>query len=393
MKHFMRDRAIESFVVLFFAAIGIAATAGCSKPKSSGSSGEESSGSYLYISSGACHSGGSLASFTATTASNQIFRVNASTGIKDFTLADYTTAPSQTGDSPVAIVNADSSNIYVLVDNATAGLRRVEKVAKTFNGSRSVIFYGNGTMTANSGKDLSLTPQNDFLLARQNAIEKINTNGTRITNGTLAFVVPPTSGACGMVATGTLSQALSLPNGMIAMANVTMGTASKVGIVSATGYSSGANCLASVTSPEVASSLPTSLAFDSTNNYLLVAYAGYASSATVKVNTIYAYSVDMSTGALGATPTKIFDQSEAAYPTFMYGISAMTFDPANTTLYVSSSRDSSATSTGHFIEKFSYAPANISGTMATNVLTRVGTTPFYNYTLDTKCVSSMFVGN
>lgn len=387
---------LESFVLMFFISLGAGLALGCAKPRSSStteSSTTPAAGRYLYVSTGVCHSGGSLAVYTAATASNQVFRINTSTGVKDITLADYTSAPSQAADSPVAIVNSSSNDVFVLVENATANLRRIEKVSKSLNGSRAIVLFGNGTTAANQLRDISLTPQNDFLMTRNSGIEKITSNGTRVTNGTLAFVVPPTTGGCAMPTGGTMSRGLALPNGMIAMANVTLGTLSKVGIVSASGYGSAANCLSSAQSPLNSSSLPTSLAFDSTNSLLLVAYAGYNATAATKVNTIYAYTVNTTTGVLGATPTRIYDQTDSSFPTFLYGISAMALDSDEGYLYVASSRGNSATSSGHFIEKFQYNPSNISGTLSTSALTRVGNTPFFNYTIDTKCISGLFVAD
>lgn len=387
--------SIELLITGFFLALFSLGAIGCGKQRgSANNSSDSSSDRYLYVSSGVCHSGGSLAVYTAATSSNQVFRVNTTTGIKDMTLADYTSQPSQTGDSPVAIRNANSNEVYVLVENATANLRRIEKVQKNLNGSRTIVFYGNGTTAANQLRNLSTTPQNDFLISRNSGIEKITSSGSRVTNGTASFVVPPTTGGCAMATGGTITQGLSLPNGLIAFANATMGTLSKVGIVSASGYSSTASCLSSVASPLVSSSLPTSLVFDSANSLLLVAYSGYSATASLKVNTIYAYSLNTSTGALAPNPTRIYDQTETSnFPTFLYGISAMTLDDQSGHLYIASSRDNSATSTGHFIEKFQYAPANITGTLATDVLTRVGSSPFFNYTLDTKCISGMFVAD
>lgn len=363
----------------------------CSKPGSKSSSSEGPASRYLYVSSGACHSGGSLAVYTAATASNQVFRIDTSTGVKESTLVNYTVGAVQPGDSPVSIAKGDSSHIYVLVENATTSLRRIEKVQKKFDGDRSIAYFANGTTGLNQFRDLSLTSNNDFLITRNNAIEKISSSAARLTSGTAAFVSLPASGPCAVPSTGTMSRGLSLPNGMIAYTNVGLGTLSRVGVVNANGYSAPASCLGSLQSPAAAMGLPTSLAFDSANSILLVAFAGFSPSASHKVNTIFAYPVNSTTGAFSAAPTRIYDQSELTFPTFLYGISSMALDESTGHLYVSSSRDSAATSTGHFIEKFQYTPGNITGTLATNVLTRVGSTPFYEFSIDTKCISGMFV--
>ena len=69
---------------------------------------------YLYVSSGACYSGTNT-TFTTATSSNQVFRLNIASGQKDMTFADYFSLPANPGDSPVHLVEADSSNLMVLV--------------------------------------------------------------------------------------------------------------------------------------------------------------------------------------------------------------------------------------------------------------------------------------
>lgn len=398
MRLYRRDSISPESIVFGFLALMMVGFifGGCAKKGSSKSSDEAAvvtPSTYLYVSSGLCQSGGSIGVFTTSTASNQVFRINVETGVKDATIADYTTVPSQLGDSPVSVARADDDELYVLVENNVANLRRIEKIEKRLNGDRSIVFFGNGTTGFNILRSLAVTPQGDFLMARNTAVEKISSSGTRVTSGTAAFIALPATGGCAMPTTGTLSQAIALPNGMVAVANTSLGTLSKVGIVSSAGYANAASCISSVQSPLLSWSVPTAIAYDSTNNYLLVAYAGFSSLATSKVNTIYAYSVNATSGSLAANPTRIYDQSEAAFPTFLYGISAMALDQTNGHLYVASSRDNSATSIGHFIEKFEYTPANISGTLSSTVLTRVGTTPFFSYSVDTKCISGMVVDN
>ena len=76
----------------------------------------------------------------------------------------------------------------------------------------------------------------------------------------------------------------------------------------------------------------------------------------------------------------------------LYNISSMYLDASTNTLYVATAISTATTVVNYAIEKFTYDPAQL-GVDNTKVLTRVGTGPFYNYGVDTKCISSMFIGN
>jgi len=62
---------------------------------------EVTTSKFLYVSSGACYSGTGNTTYRATTASNLVYRVNPSTGVRESILFDYNKA--NTGDSPVGL--------------------------------------------------------------------------------------------------------------------------------------------------------------------------------------------------------------------------------------------------------------------------------------------------
>mgnify|MGYP003596711712 CR=1 FL=1 len=49
---------------------------------------------YLYVASGACYSGTGNTTFTTATASNLVYRLNTSSGVKDLSIADYYSLPA-----------------------------------------------------------------------------------------------------------------------------------------------------------------------------------------------------------------------------------------------------------------------------------------------------------
>lgn len=70
----------------------------------------------------------------------------------------------------------------------------------------------------------------------------------------------------------------------------------------------------------------------------------------------------------------------------------MALDTVKNEIYISTAITTAATVVNYAVEKFTYDPTQI-GVTNTAVLTRVGTTPFYNYGVDTKCISQMIVGS
>lgn len=336
-----------------------------------------SSAKYLYVSSGACYSGGNT-TFTTTTSSNVIFRVNASSGAYDGKVADYNSVPANAGDSPASVTNFDDNYIHVLVENATAG-RRVELVPKA-GGNRTTL-TSNTTILSAALRRMIKTSDGGFLISKGNIIEKINSQGVRVG----APLIPSALTAnCGTT-NAQYSDMVTLNNGNIVFIN-SAASNNRIGLISAAGYSTAANCLlSSALNAPVATAFPVALAYVGASNQLIVAYAGTAT--TANINSIYVYDVNETTNAI-TNATRIYDAS--LYPTtysyLLYGISAMAYDSSTNELYVSTAISTATTVVNYAIEKFTYDAAAKS-------LTRVGSVPFYNYGLDTKCISGMTIGN
>lgn len=358
-------------------------TGGCdagsgTSSSSSSSSATTDSGPFLYVSSGACYSGNNT-TFTTATSSNMVYRISLSSGRREI-IADYFAAPSIAGDSPTGIANIDSDYMYIAVDSATAGNRRIEKVSKQERGTRQS-FYNASAFTG-ALKWLSLNSALGLLVTRTTGIEYIDSAGVRIG----APYANPSAVPCASSNT-IITKALSLSNGKIVFIHSTANQ-NRIGILPAAG---GTTCQTVQSAPVLASSFPTAMFYDSANSKLIVAYAGNA--VTTDFNSIYAYSVNEATPSI-SSPQKIYDAG--SYPgTFghlLYGISDMYYDAARGHVYIASATTTATTVVNYVIEKFAYDPTKI-GTDNNNVLTRVGSTPFYNYGNDTKCVNQMFVAD
>lgn len=366
---------------IFGIVISIFIIAGCAEvpePENDGF-GNTTGGGYLYVSAGRCYSGNNT-TFTNITSSNLIFRVNKNNGKFDQVIADYFATPANYGDSPAAIVDGGKDYFYALIENTTtAGLRRIERIYKDDNWSRT-IFSNNTTALSAPLRSFVRLNNGDFVISRSNALEYINASNARIG----APYINPTAAPCN-TSTTLLSKVLQLNNGNFVFIHAAA-SQNRIGIFSATG---GTACLTAQAAP-TALAFPSAMVYDKINNKLFVAYAG--NSIAVELNSIYSYDINETTNTI-SNPQKIYDANlyPATYSYLLYGISEMYFDQSNNTLFIATAVSNATTVANYAIEKFRVYPERI-GTSNTSVLQRLGNAPFYNFASDTRCISGMFVG-
>lgn len=351
---------------------------GCAKPPEDAEPASLGPKRYLYVSSGLCQSGQNT-TFTATTAANVVYRVNLATGERETNsfIADYNKLPASFGDTPVGIAPFDDEHILVLVERT--GARRIEKVERKENGNRST-FSADPAALSNTLTSLVPTLGGSFFVSRIDGTAKISITGS---TQQAAFSVSNLGGSCG-TANAKHASIRSTARGHLLYIN-SVASNNRLGIIKNSG-GSGA-CLAATAAPQTGS-FTSALEYIPSASQVIVAYSGNTS--TNDINSLYVYDIteDGTTASLSAG-TQIYDAFEnpATYPYLLYGVSAMTFDPEESALYVATAITANATlaNYNYAIEKFIYDPGQ-------KTLTRVGNQPFYNYGGDTKCISSMFVG-
>ncbi len=327
---------------------------------------------YLYVSSGVCFSGAGNTTFTTSTASNLIYRIDLESALRENVLADYNTAPAQAGDSPAGLALKNASTVMTMVET-TSG-RRIEIVKK--DGSDRSPFTSSAFVLSGVLRALVLGTDGAVFLSKSTAIEKMSALAVRQTVGAALPWVSAPAGSCATSTTMITSVAL-LPSGKLVFAHA--GAAqNRIGVISDTGYSAVANCLAATNAP-VAAASPTALALADSNTDLLVAYAGTTTAAGM--NAIYTYDIADSTGLI-TNPTKLLDANTGAS---IFGISAMAYDGGTQHLYVATSNGTSTTITNYNIEKFKYDAT-------AKTLNKVGVLPFYPFGFDTKCINGLVVG-
>ena len=169
-------------------------------------------------------------------------------------------------------------------------------------------------------------------------------------------------------------------------------TQNRFGFVKPEGYAAGGDCTPAQAAP-TANAYPVAAVYDSVNSKLIVAYAGNAT--TTDLNSIYSYNLTLTASSVtvGAV-NKLYDSSlyPTTYPYILYGISEMVLDPVENKLYIATAISTSTAVVNYAIEKFSYDASKI-GTANSTVLTKSGSTPFYTFGSDTKCISSMLIAN
>jgi hypothetical protein len=364
-------------IILIFALFEV----GCAKKAK-----DNTSAGYLYVASGLCY--GANTTFTSTTASNVVFKVNLDTGAQEDTIADYNVSTETPGNTPVALQNYDGGHLMVLVDNTTSGStgnKRLEKISK--DGSEAkVTFVQNSSIFGTSGNmrsfkifnwDDNALSDGSFFVAHGASVDRTSNIGTIIKSGTPSNYawLSATSGSCQSNTNITSVDLLS--NGMMLFAHAAA-SHNIFGVIAAAGYGNNAsNCLASQAAP-IATAYPTSLVYIQSANQVLVAYAG--NSTATDTNSIYAYDIDESTGAI-SNATKAYENTNV-----LYGVTAMAYDQVHNVLYVATQNSTATTAAGYNIEKFNYD-------LTTKTLTRATTTPFSTHTYKTKCISSMVLDN
>jgi hypothetical protein len=377
----LRTQVTKKTGLLLFYIAAVALVTSCQAKKSEDSAATTPS-QYLYVASGTCFSGVGNTTFTNLTASNLVYRINPGTGQRDTVIADYSAQPSSTGDSPTGLASIDSANLAVLVENATTtSLRRIEKISKSSAGSRQT-FSNNTTALSTPVRNLMASATGDFFVTRTTGIELLTSANVRIG----APYINPSVIPCASSNTSLTKFFPFGSSGKYVFLHAAGGQ-NRVGIFASAG---GTTCASGQNSPTAAAS-PTAAFYDSVNQMLIVAYAG--NTTATDVNSIYAYSINETTGAF-SSPQKIYDSANypGTQPYLLYGISDMAFDAASNTVYIATAISTATTVVNYAIEKFTYNPSLI-GTTNLSVLTRVGTTPFYPYGVDTKCVSQMILAN
>lgn len=361
-KHKLNYLVTSTFVVFF--------VVGCAKSTDeTESENTVAAQKYLYVSTGSCQAGANT-TFTTATSTNRVYRLNLTTGAMDRMIADYTSVPATAGDSPVGIAPFDKDNILVTVERT--GARRVEKVPKSGSTDRPNL-TSDATLLANTLLAMIPISTGGFYISRTNAIGKMSNAGiTQVAT----FVGNAPGGSCGAT-NNKYSNVASTLLGHLVFAN-SLASNNRIGVIQSTGTT----CLAGTAAPQT-TAFPSALLRIPDRNQFLVAYAG--SAVTNDLNSIQVYDVTETASTASLTgPTEIYDYAGTNSSFALYAIPAMAYNPDDKSLYVASAISNATTVVNYNIEKFSYDPD-------TKSLTKPVSTLYKAYSLDSKCISGMFI--
>ncbi|MGE3760172.1 MAG: hypothetical protein AB7H97_20575 [Pseudobdellovibrionaceae bacterium] len=307
----------------------------------------------LFVASGGCYGGG----VTLSTASNTVSAFNTSTGAFDHLVVDY--GVYSPGDSPVAVSEYDSNRLLILVENASG--RRIDIVNK--DGSGLSTYISNSTALSAVGRAMAFASDGSILVSKSSAIEKFNSAKSRILQGANPYVSAP-AGSCA-TSTTLISDVALLSNNKILYTHAAATPNNRIGLISATGYSSAADCLAGTAAPAT-TALPTAVVVHPSGK-TLVSFG----STTSASNFIYSYDVSATANTITNATQAFFDSS------IVNGPSAMTIDSSTGDVFVAN-----ATSTFNTIELF-----RLSGSTLSRPLSR----PLIGPNVYTRCIAGMKV--
>jgi hypothetical protein len=309
--------------------------------------------SHIYLSSGTTYAGSGV---TMSSPSNVISKYSIA-GAFESILVDYSDIA---GDSPVGMLDYDADSLLVVVENALG--RRIEKVSKV-TGERTT-FLVNSTALSAQLRSLALTVDGGYLVSKGTAIEKFSSTKARVLQGAAPFISAP-GGTCA-TSTTLIPAALVGPGGSIIMLHAGATPNNKINLINKTGYSVGADCLASVTGSTV-NHIPTTALLHSSGKL----FVGF-SSTTGPVNDIFQYDVTSST----ITNAALIGRDAAN----IQGITALAELPDGTILIANGA------STFNTIEAYTYDAT-------TPTLTRVGTSSFIPASLYTRSISAIVIAD
>lgn len=385
----------------------------------------------LYISSGQCNSGQGITTYTAVNSSRMISKVDLTTGAFSSVLdlsAPYVGGNFAAETGIQSLIDSGNS-IYALTENSlTMTDRKILKIPKA--SPYNTVTYSNDpaaftNTAAHITRNMAMDADGTLLFSKSIAVEKIGTNVLRIPMGANPWVNAP-AGSCAtsnalMTAVNVMPLFTGATSGKLIYAHQGATAAlNRLGIISMNGYNAAADCLngvqisatTHVNAPGITGALtfnatngvsPTAMVYipnsGSTGGKLIVAYS--TSVATdMNNNSNLVFAIVMWTVTETALGTATLATAAPNLPVVLYrdwtnifGISAMAYDPATGSLYVSTpSQPGVANATtsgyGYKIEKFA-----LDLTTPSLTLIRPNNKPFLDRSSATKCITGLAVGS
>lgn len=381
---------------------------------------------FLYIASGACNSGSGITTFTGANSSKMVSKVNMASK-SQATVLDFS-APFQGGSfapetNAQSIVDNGSSLIVLAENNVNMGERKMYTVPKSSPYNASI--YSNDVLAftataAHVERAMDRDADGSIIFSKSVSLEKIGSNALRVPIASNPWVNAPASSCA--TSTTMLSAVRVMPTfagangGKILFAHQgTTAASNRLGIISGDGYAAAVSCLngyqitavTHVNAPGVSGPVtfnttngvsPTAMVYvapkaPATTGSLIVAYSSsVATDLNNSTNLIFA--IVMWTVTESSVSAATLTNPTVLYNNFanIFGISAMTYDPEDSSLYVATASqpgvaNQATAGYGYKIEKFTLDTAAPSLT-----LVRDSNLPYVDRSSATKCISSLAIG-
>ena len=409
----------------------------CSKKSSDSVASER----YLYISSGQCNSGQGVTTFSSTNSSRVVSKVGLSSKTSNivFDLAAQFQGGFLNQETAAQGLIEDGGSMLMLTENATSsgvGDRKIWSIPKST--PYTTAYYAQDTQAftptaAHVLRSMTLDADGTILFSKSVAVEKIGTNVVRIPQSGPAPWISTPPGACAAATTNITAIAVMPPftgttNGKVIIAHQAGGAAGNMlAIISRGGATAGTGCLDGQTilssSPltldtglatgtantiNAAGASPTALVYiptpsGPTTGKLIVALApataGALDNTTNLNNGLIMYDVTETSDTVATisnTATVLYESGS-----LLYGISAMTYDSTDGSLYVATASqpgvaDQTTQAYGYKVEKFhlDLTKAGVSPQLTLIRDTSVSPSkPFIDRNSLTKCITGLQVGN
>lgn len=388
--------------------------AGCSKPAEIAAT---TPYRYLYVSTGLCYAGIGFTAPNINSVGKTLSRVNLTNQTIEV-IRDYANFSEENSSTSFAsgIVDNNDGYLYAAIENATAtGSRRVERIKKEFNGSRTT-WYQNSTTFSSVMRDLAKASDGGLLVSRTTAVERLDSIPARkMATVTLAWGQTH-AGTCATNNT-IITSIIALPSyqgtnfSKYVYSHATAGQ-NDIAIIGSSGSVAAGDCLANQPSTTAvltnavsanlgwnnvlsANATPTAMAYietpapATTTGKLIVAYSTNAlntAAASGLNNALVMYDITetSSTAVTIGNGQVLFHDYQ-----YLYGVTALAYDKENNTLYASMSNSLVTAPTAYNIEKFTI---DITTPSATRIVNSNGSS-FQTSNSFNNCVTSMFVGN
>lgn len=371
---------------------------------------------HLYMATGICYAGIGFTAPAVGVVGKTVARFNLSSRntelIKDY--ADLSVEVAATW--PAGITPDADGNMYVSVEHATAGNKRIDRLPLEPNSNHEV-WYQSAAVLTTVMKAITVASDGGIIIGRTTTVDRFDPASNRKTVTATNAWGQAFGGSCATNNT-IITSVLALPaysSGLFSKFVYSHSTAGQhdIGIIGMNGYTVAGDCLANAPGGATlsnsaganlgwsaqlsATAAPTAMVYVATpggtaTGKLIVAYSSSTlntAAAAGLSNALVMYDITESSATAATITNGVVLYHDHNY---LFGVTAMAYDEDTNELYVAVNNSLAVAPVGYNIEKFAIDLTSTSstGTGATRV-THTDGGPFMSSNTFNNCVTGMFV--